>query len=257
MVALCIGSGDFRALLSLAVHEFRMSIQPLLGEVDGLGYNELVTAKIVKPLIDEVGDCILSMDAVVTMGACITGSLSNASCGGTRDLAHLRTCVRSASLDVSCIAAARGRGTQTFACPEICIKFSISILLFSQRLGEVRLRQEHRGLKTRAAHTSRAPPYGPRPEDAVLFERIRPFQEAALDTLARHGFFSAEALEDGWVVPGSEALPGRLGERIKQINTDEADLMKALGTIAAGYALDGTNGLKDRTGLLEHRYDAV
>jgi len=130
-------------------------------------------------------------------------------------------------------------------------------LLFPQRLGEARLRQEHRGLKTRAAHTSRAPPYGPRPEDAVLFERIRPFQEAALDTLARHGFFSAEALEDGWVVPGREALPGRLGERIKQINTGEADLMKALGTIAAGYALDGTNGLKDRTGLLEHRYDAV
>jgi hypothetical protein len=57
-------------------------------------------------------------------------------------------------------------------------------------------------------------------------------------------------------LPASEALPGRLGERIKQINTNEADLMKALGTIA-GYALDGTNGLKDRTGLLEHRYDAV
>ena len=45
-----------------------MSIQPLLGEVHGLGYNELVSAKIVKLLIDEVGDCILSMDAVVTMG---------------------------------------------------------------------------------------------------------------------------------------------------------------------------------------------
>jgi hypothetical protein len=130
-------------------------------------------------------------------------------------------------------------------------------LLFPQRLGEARLRQEHRGLKTRAAQTSRAPPYGPRPEDAVLFERIRPFQEAALDTLARHGFFSAEALEDGWVVPESKAPPDQLIERIEHTNTDEADLMRALGTIAAGYALDGTNGLKDRTGLLEHRYDAV
>jgi hypothetical protein len=58
----------FVHLLSLAVHEFRMSIQPVLGTVDGSGYNELVTVKIVRPLIDEVGDCVLSMDAVVTMG---------------------------------------------------------------------------------------------------------------------------------------------------------------------------------------------
>jgi len=57
----------FVDLLSLAVHEFRMSIQPLLSELDGVGYNELVTAKIVRPLIDE-GDCVLSTDAVVTMG---------------------------------------------------------------------------------------------------------------------------------------------------------------------------------------------
>lgn len=58
----------FVHLLALAVHEFRMSIQPLIGELDRQGYNELVTSKIVRPLMDEVGDCPLSMDAVVTMG---------------------------------------------------------------------------------------------------------------------------------------------------------------------------------------------
>lgn len=45
-----------------------MSIQPLIGELDRQGYNELVTSKIIRPLMDEVGDCPLSMDAVVTMG---------------------------------------------------------------------------------------------------------------------------------------------------------------------------------------------
>lgn len=58
----------FAHLLSLAVHEFRMTIQPLLGQVDRQGYNELVTQKIVLPLIDEVGEGVLSMDALVTMG---------------------------------------------------------------------------------------------------------------------------------------------------------------------------------------------
>jgi hypothetical protein len=58
----------FVHLLSLAVHEFRMSIQPLLGQLDRQGYNELVTQKIVVPLIEEVGDGVLSLDALVTMG---------------------------------------------------------------------------------------------------------------------------------------------------------------------------------------------
>ncbi|MBS1078287.1 hypothetical protein JK217_11105 [Gluconobacter kondonii] len=58
----------FVHLLSLAVHEFRMQIQPLLANLDRQTYNDLVTNRIVRPLMDEVGDCPLSMDAMVTMG---------------------------------------------------------------------------------------------------------------------------------------------------------------------------------------------
>jgi hypothetical protein len=130
-------------------------------------------------------------------------------------------------------------------------------LLFPESLKDVRFRQKHRGLKTRAMAIKRAPAYGPRPEDAVLFERMRPFQEAALDTLALHGFFVPEALADGWVEPGREALPPELDKRIRRINDDEAALIEALRVIAADYPLEGAGGLKDRTGLLEHRYDAV
>jgi len=130
-------------------------------------------------------------------------------------------------------------------------------LLFPQRLKDVRFRQEHRRLKTRAVATKRAPPYGPRPADVVLLERMRPFQESALDTLALHHFFAPEALADGWVEPGSEILSDQLAERIRQANTDEAALIEALRIIVADYPLEGNGGLKDRTGLLEHQYDAV
>jgi hypothetical protein len=130
-------------------------------------------------------------------------------------------------------------------------------LLFPEGLRDVRFRQEHRRLKTRALETKRAPAYGPRPEDAVLFERMRPFQEAALDTLALRGFFAAPALTDGWVEPGVGVLPPQLAEKIRQANAEEAALIEALGAFAAGYPLEGAGGLKDRTGLLEHRYDAV
>jgi hypothetical protein len=58
----------FVHLLSLAVHEFQMSIQPLIGDLDRLSYNTVVTQRIIRPLMDEVGDCPLSLDALVTMG---------------------------------------------------------------------------------------------------------------------------------------------------------------------------------------------
>jgi len=128
-------------------------------------------------------------------------------------------------------------------------------LLFPDSLKRVRLRQEHRRLKTRAVATRRAPAYGPLPEDAVLLERMRPFQEAALDTLALHHFFVPEALADGWVESGSEPLPPQLVDRIRQINTEEAALIEGLRAIAAEYPFEGVGGLKNRTGLLEHRYD--
>ena len=58
----------FAHLLSLAVHEFRMQIQPLLADLDRQTYNDLVTHRIIRPLMDEIGDCPLNMDAMVTMG---------------------------------------------------------------------------------------------------------------------------------------------------------------------------------------------
>jgi hypothetical protein len=103
--------------------------------------------------------------------------------------------------------------------------------------------------------TERAPAYGPRPDDALLFRRMRPFQESALDTLALHRFFAPEALADGWVKMEQELLPPALAERIQRANKEESDLMEALRAIAADYPLEGAGGVKDRTGLLEHRYD--
>jgi hypothetical protein len=86
---------------------------------------------------------------------------------------------------------------------------------------------------------------------------MRPFQEAALDTLALHHFFAPEALSAGWVESAEESLPPSLAERIQLANKEEAALMEALRAIAADYPLEGAGGMKDRTGLLDHRYDAV
>lgn len=145
----------------------------------------------------------------------------------------------------------------SFCLPRDLFRILDFYLLFPAALQGVRFRQEHQQLKRRAVATKRAPPYGPRPEDAVLFERMRPFQDAALETLALQGIFSNESLESGWVEHGHQPVPPELVERVQVANASEEALLAALRTIATSYQLEGANGLKHRTGLLEHRYDAV
>jgi hypothetical protein len=70
-------------------------------------------------------------------------------------------------------------------------------------------------------------------------------------------FFAPEALADGWVETAEESLPPALAKRTQKANEEEGDLMEALRAIAADYPLEGAGGVKERTGLLEYRYDAV
>jgi len=147
--------------------------------------------------------------------------------------------------------------SRPFRLPRDLFRILDFYLLFPASLQNLRFRPEHQRLKRQAAATKRAPSYGPRPDDLVLFERMRPFQDAALDTLALRGFFSNDALNEGWAKSENQPVPPELIGRVQATNAEEADLLTALRTIATGYQLEGVNGLKDRTGLLEHRYDAV
>lgn len=58
----------FAHLLSRAVQEFRSFIQPNLESLDITAYNALVNERIVKPLVDEVGDSSISFNDLVSMG---------------------------------------------------------------------------------------------------------------------------------------------------------------------------------------------
>ncbi|MBS1078286.1 hypothetical protein JK217_11100 [Gluconobacter kondonii] len=141
--------------------------------------------------------------------------------------------------------------------PRVLFRMLDFYLLFPASLRNVRLRPEHRGLKNQAAVTKRAASYGPRPEDAILFERMQPYQDAAVNTLALQGFFSNDELEAGWVIPSEAKAPAALTDRLLAVNATEESLLTALNTLASDYPFDGVNGIKHRTGLLEYRYDAV
>jgi len=130
-------------------------------------------------------------------------------------------------------------------------------LLFPDRLKNVRLRREHQRIKGIAERQHWRAPYGPRPDDHALLRRMEPFVDVAVDHLAERGFLDRAALAEGWILGTPSDLPPALAERIAALNDADSELLAALRVLAIDYPLEGVDGLKHRTGLLEHRYDAA
>lgn len=130
-------------------------------------------------------------------------------------------------------------------------------LLFPNQIQNIRLAPRHQRLKKLSERYAHMKPYGELPDIRLLFERMAPMQTAAVQTLSAKSIISSAALEKGEVSATETSIPPELAERVRKINESEADLMEFLATLAKDYSLSGDNGLKARTGLMEHRYDAL
>ncbi len=130
-------------------------------------------------------------------------------------------------------------------------------LMFPFRSNDVRVFPRHRKFKKLAQQYASARPYGDLPEDRILFHRMSPIQGAALDTLAQRGLLDREQYKRGIIAPTDAALPEPLLAQIKEANLQQQDLVEFLTALATEYELLGANGLKDRSGLLDHAYDAA
>lgn len=130
-------------------------------------------------------------------------------------------------------------------------------LLFPFRIDGIRLQQGHRKFRRLATQYAAAKPYGDQPEDRVLFGRMNTMQTVALDTMSAKRLIDSKKYELGTVVRADTIIPDDLAARVTEANTEEADLVSFLGVLAREYHLLGNDGLKSRSGLMEHRYDAI
>lgn len=130
-------------------------------------------------------------------------------------------------------------------------------LQFPFRIDDLRLQQSDRKYRRLAKEYLRSKPYGDLPDDRILFNRMSPIQSAALDTLAVKGLIDRNLYDSGTVKSADTHIPPHLLERINADNAEQSGLMSFLITLATDYELLGSNGLKDRSGLMDHRYDAV
>lgn len=97
--------------------------------------------------------------------------------------------------------------------------------------------------------------YEVRPPLDRLLKRSHPNFEAAFQTLIATAAFKPET-EDRIVVDWQE-VDARLIEIISRRNSEEAELMAFLASVTKEIPFEGAGGLKDRSGILEFRYDVV
>lgn len=130
-------------------------------------------------------------------------------------------------------------------------------LLFPFRLQSMRLYAEDMSWRKVSKSYEKQAPYGAMPDDYVVFSRMEPFQRAAASSLVSSGFLTQDAWDQNEIEFTDEIVPKALSSRCIELNSKMTDLVGIICQIKSKYPLGGRDGLKDRTGLLEYRYDAV
>lgn len=128
-------------------------------------------------------------------------------------------------------------------------------LCFPAEVAAVQLPQEHTTIR-KLARDARNVYRGPI-SSLRVFRELEPIQKAAARLLALTGIFSPTELEDERIVRTGTELPKNLVEGLQRSNALTRGVEDYVLTKMAEIPFFGVNGLKHRTGLMEHRYDAI
>lgn len=89
------------------------------------------------------------------------------------------------------------------------------------------------------------------------FRDLRHVQEAALRCLTASGHLDRGAMEAGFVVRGDAGLAEDLATHLAGYRADREPVATFILEDLAAWPLLGANGIKDRSRLMEHRYDVA
>jgi hypothetical protein len=101
------------------------------------------------------------------------------------------------------------------------------------------------------------PPYENLPASSRLMFELSSIQDQALKSLMAKGILEQEALSSGYISIRKTILPQIVLSLINESTFRKAEWYQALVKIISNIPLKGNGGLKDRSGLMEYRYDNV
>ena len=103
--------------------------------------------------------------------------------------------------------------------------------------------------------------FSPNPyEDIVdpqrIFERMKPFQMAALKYLVAHGLIESEQLGNDLIKRTSKPIPRELLGHMNRLDAQQEAVISLMQSPLNDLKLYGERGLKYRTKILDFKYDA-
>jgi hypothetical protein len=125
--------------------------------------------------------------------------------------------------------------------------------VFPHLLANARLLPAHKGIKSKLL--KRRNDYNHVADPRALMREMRGVQQAALGSLAARRMIDVESLRENMAKRTSRALPAPVQRLIDDQPTEDAEIAQFLARDLSSLPLNGQNGLKARTGLVEHRYD--
>lgn len=130
-------------------------------------------------------------------------------------------------------------------------------LLFPYKTHEIRLKQSEADIrKIRREYIKDSHnPYEQITEDRKIFEKIKPYQLAALNCIASYGIIDKALLNQQRVSIINKDILTQLINNFDGLSPKESNVIALMTSHFNQISLFGTDGLKDRTKLMESRYD--
>lgn len=131
-------------------------------------------------------------------------------------------------------------------------------LLYPNKMSEIKLRREEEDIRKliRNYIVKKENPYEELNDCRIMFEKIQPYQITAMKCLASYGVINKETLSLNRVsVINKNELRAKLAN-LPVLTDKETNAVKLLTSHFFLMPLAGEFGLKQRTGLIESKYDA-
>lgn len=131
-------------------------------------------------------------------------------------------------------------------------------LLFPQKVYGIHMcRYDSENLNLRKMYVRKSNnPYEYCGDNRKLFERLKPYQMTALSNLVSYGVIDRDQFLNKKIVICDNQKFQKLITDLETLDTKEANVLSFMSLFTKEMSLFGENGLKQRTELMESRYDA-
>jgi hypothetical protein len=131
-------------------------------------------------------------------------------------------------------------------------------LLFPSKIHEIKLKQNEsdiRQIRKEFIRDSKNP-YEQIPNNRRVFEKIKPYQVAALNCIASYEIIDKSSLSQQRVLIINKKILIDFVKKLEELSPKERNVIALMSSHFNQISLFGTDGLKSRTNLMESKYDA-